>query len=116
YCYHKGCLRTFILKYFGDRKQSPACQSCSTCAPTAARYLEEDRAEARPAGTLRVGRAKQPKAGKPTALEHFIIEQAPSGIELREQLKARAASRRALTQAESSSVTPPTRAHKLNVA
>jgi ATP-dependent DNA helicase RecQ len=116
YCYHKSCLRTFILKYFGDRKQSLACQSCSTCAPDAARFLEDDRAEAKPAGTLRVGRAARSKADKPTELDHFIIEQAPSGVELREQLKARAASKRALTQAESTSETPRTRARRLNPA
>jgi len=116
YCYHKGCLRAFILKYFGDRKQSSTCDSCSTCAPTAARFLEEDRVEAPPTGTLRVGRARRSKADKPTELEHFIIEQAPSGVELREQLKARAASKRALTQAESLSQTPPPQARKLNPA
>src|SRR5262249_33802804 len=38
YCYHKSCLRTFILKYFGDRKQSLTCDSCSSCAPAAARF------------------------------------------------------------------------------
>ena len=116
YCYHKSCLRTFILKYFGDRKQSPACQSCSTCAPTAARFLEEDRVEAKPAGTLRIGRRARANADKPSELEHFIIEQAPSGVELREQLKARAASKRALTQAEAASETPRTQACKLNPA
>jgi superfamily II DNA helicase RecQ len=116
YCYHKSCLRTFILKYFGDRKQSLACQSCSVCAPTAARFLEEDRVEAKPAGTLRVGRASRANANKPSELEHFIIEQAPSGVELREQLKARAASKRALSQAESASAAPPTKACKLNPA
>jgi ATP-dependent DNA helicase RecQ len=116
YCYHKSCLRTFILKYFGDRKQSLACESCSSCAPTAARFLEEGRVEAKPAGTLRVGRAARTQADKPTELEHFIIEQAPSGMELREQLKARAASRRALTQAESPGATPHSGARQLNPA
>ncbi|HJQ25583.1 MAG TPA: RecQ family ATP-dependent DNA helicase [Blastocatellia bacterium] len=116
YCYHKACLRTFILKYFGDRKQTPACASCSSCAPEAARFLEAERVEAPPSGTLRVGRTRQTKAEKATALEHFIIEQAPSGVELREQLKARAASRRALSQAESTGETPPVRARQLNAA
>jgi ATP-dependent DNA helicase RecQ len=116
YCYHKSCLRTFILKYFGDRKQSPSCESCSACAPTAARYLEQEGVEEKPTGTLRVGRGKKQAADKPTALDHFIIEQAPSGVELREQLKARAASRRALSQAEAASEPAPNGARPLNPA
>jgi ATP-dependent DNA helicase RecQ len=116
YCYHKGCLRAFILKYFGDPKQSSTCASCSTCAPAAAHFLEEDRVEAPPTGTLRVGRTRRASADKPTELEHSIIEQAPSGVELREQLKARAASKRALTQAESVGQAPRARTRKLNPA
>jgi superfamily II DNA helicase RecQ len=116
YCYHKACLRTYILKYFGDRKQAPACESCSSCAPADARYLEEERIQAPPAGTLRMGRARKAETNRATELEQFIIEQAPVGVELREQLKARAASRRALTRAESAGDAPRERARKPNPA
>jgi len=32
YAYHEGCLRRFILKYFGDRKEVEHCH-CSGCEP-----------------------------------------------------------------------------------
>jgi len=32
YAYHEECLRRFILKYFGDRKQAANCR-CSNCQP-----------------------------------------------------------------------------------
>src|SRR5207247_5246138 len=59
YCYHKACLRRFILNYFGDRKKVERCQSCSVCAPHPASYVDvshSERARAG-AGTLRVGAA-----------------------------------------------------------
>jgi ATP-dependent DNA helicase RecQ len=56
YCYHKGCLRRFILSYFGDPKQLSRCGSCSSCAPDwrppAANVGREKRAK--PGGTLTV--------------------------------------------------------------
>ena len=127
YCYHKACLRKFILGYFGDRKAAPACDSCSSCAPAALRYLEDSRIEAHSQGALRVSRRAGAVVGRPQAvvsapseLERFIIEEAPSGVELREQLKARAASRRALLDSESPSSGlsggPTARAQKLNQA
>src|SRR4030095_8968646 len=33
YCYHKACLRKFILDYFGDTKKLSPCQTCSVCSP-----------------------------------------------------------------------------------
>jgi ATP-dependent DNA helicase RecQ len=32
FCYHDKCLRTFILRYFGDRKPAANCR-CSNCQP-----------------------------------------------------------------------------------
>ncbi|HEX8185165.1 MAG TPA: ATP-dependent DNA helicase RecQ, partial [Blastocatellia bacterium] len=31
YCYHKSCLRRFLLNYFGDRKHLGMCGTCSVC-------------------------------------------------------------------------------------
>ncbi|HXD51788.1 MAG TPA: helicase-related protein, partial [Burkholderiales bacterium] len=45
YCYHKTCLRRFILNYFGDRKHLGSCGTCSACAPDRAGYLDQSRSE-----------------------------------------------------------------------
>jgi ATP-dependent DNA helicase RecQ len=90
YCYHKSCLRRFLLNYFGDRKHLGTCGTCSVCAPDAAGYLEEQKQEKTlsAAGTLSVGgAAKMPQA---TKLDQFIIENAPAGEALRDDLRKRA--------------------------
>src|SRR5262249_6045255 len=33
YCYSKGCLRRFVLDYFGDSKRIGRCATCSSCNP-----------------------------------------------------------------------------------
>ncbi|HKP87720.1 MAG TPA: ATP-dependent DNA helicase RecQ [Blastocatellia bacterium] len=118
YCYHKGCLRRFILNYFGDRKHLGNCGTCSVCAPEASNYLGESRAEKKQAaGTLSVGSAaRSTKLKDATELEHFIIDNAPAGDDLRANLKGRAERRRALSQAESRSEPQRSRARPLNEA
>src|SRR5262249_3111288 len=52
YCYHQGCLRRFILGYFGDRKQPGRCGTCSSCAPMAHQPSTRDTGKNNQAGTL----------------------------------------------------------------
>ena len=98
-CYHKGCLRRFILNYFGDSKKIDRCQTCSVCAPHLSSYGESPKSEAARArvasGTLRIGRAAAtlPPA---TRIEEFIIDNAPTGSDLREELRKRAELNRAI--------------------
>ena len=39
YAYHEGCLRRFILRYFGDRKEIAHC-NCSNCRPVEVKPIE----------------------------------------------------------------------------
>jgi ATP-dependent DNA helicase RecQ len=92
YCYHKACLRQFILRYFGDRKLVGRCGTCSVCAPDSLAEKKTDVARKSSAGTLSVsGGATKSKLAEATKLDQFIIEQAPTGHELRAELKRRAA-------------------------
>ncbi len=94
FCYHKGCLRRFILNYFGDRKHLGNCGTCSGCAPDAGSYLDASETSTGtrlPAGTLTLGRSSESrKIGDATALDNFIIDHAPTGAELRADLRRRA--------------------------
>lgn len=85
YAYHDGCLRAYILRYFGDRKRIERCETCGNCAPSGARP-EPAGGEA---GTLRIAAAR---AAAP-AVGSFIIDNAPTGEELREHLRKKAKSR-----------------------
>ncbi len=92
FCYYRSCLRHFILKYFGDRKNLMQCGMCSNCLAQSdtsakARLQREKKSEG---GTLTLNssRPTQP-IPEATALDHFIIEQAPTGKELREELRKR---------------------------
>ncbi|HET9532399.1 MAG TPA: ATP-dependent DNA helicase RecQ [Blastocatellia bacterium] len=96
YCYHTGCLRRFILNYFGDRKHLGRCGSCSGCAPDSLPRQEQSRlAPKNASGTLSIaqpsGYSKRPQA---TALDQFIIDEAPTGAELRAELRRRSESAR----------------------
>jgi ATP-dependent DNA helicase RecQ len=95
FCYHKGCLRRFVLNYFGDRKHLDKCGTCSNCAPESASLLKAEQAKAgsssATSGTLTIGRAAaQSKMAGATALDRFIIDQAPTGEELRAELRRKA--------------------------
>ncbi|MEK6301976.1 MAG: RecQ family ATP-dependent DNA helicase [Acidobacteriota bacterium] len=96
FAYNKGCLRRFILNYFGDRKRIEHCGTCSQCAPEAAFETESRRNKKQLAasGTLTIagaGRsARSAKLPEATELDHFIIDQALTGDELRADLKRRA--------------------------
>jgi len=100
FAYNKGCLRLFILNYFGDRKRIEHCGTCSQCAPEAALELDNrTRKRLATSGTLTVagasGSRRSSKLPAATELDHFIIDQAPSGDELRADLKRRADMKRA---------------------
>lgn len=119
YCYHKSCLRRFILNYFGDRKHLGSCGTCSVCAPDAVNYLDTAKAgkKSKSAGTLSLGGgADEPKMKVATELEHFIIENAPAGETLRADLKNRAERKRALAQAESKNESQTSRQRTINEA
>jgi ATP-dependent DNA helicase RecQ len=105
YCYHKACLRRFILDYFGDRKKISLCQTCSVCAPHPSSYVDASPSE-KPrtgAGTLAVNGAsfarKLPPANN---IDEFIIDNAPTGSELRAELRKRAELSRAMNLAGTS--------------
>ena len=90
YCYSKTCLRRFILSYFGDRKKIERCQTCSVCAPHLSIYADVSHsAKARAtAGTLSIGSV--PRLPAASGIDEMIIDNAPIGYELREELKRRA--------------------------
>ena len=92
FCYHKACLRRFILNYFGDRKHITKCGTCSACAPEGQGQFASPRDEAKlAAGTLRVsGKAAAAKLPQASELDQFIIDHAPTGSELRAELRKRA--------------------------
>jgi ATP-dependent DNA helicase RecQ len=98
YAYHKGCLRGYILRYFGDRRAEAECGMCSGCRGDVA----VARAGAGDAGTLRV-RTSRSKS----EIETFIIDSAPTGEALRERLRStsrereRQAGREVLTDPDS---------------
>ena len=102
YCYHKACLRRFILDYFGDRKKVERCQTCSACSPYPSSYVDvspsgKTRASA---GTLRVGSgSRSAKLPPPTEIDQLIIDHAPTGSELRDELRKRAEVNRAVNVA-----------------
>lgn len=98
YCYHKACLRRFILDYFGDRKKIDRCETCSVCAPHLSAYGDVPHSEKRGAGagTLSIGAASRPVTlPASTRMDQFIIDNAPTGNELREELRKRAELNRA---------------------
>jgi hypothetical protein len=68
YCYHQGCLRRFILGYFGDRKQPGRCGSCSSCAPRAHQPSTGDTGKNKQAGTLTVRTAGSSPGGQQDGL------------------------------------------------
>jgi ATP-dependent DNA helicase RecQ len=93
YCYHKACLRRFILNYFGDRKKLERCLTCSVCAPHPASYVDASSRDSvrAGAGTLRVGAsARAAKLPPPMDIDEMIIANAPTGSELRAELRKRA--------------------------
>ncbi|HVG18147.1 MAG TPA: ATP-dependent DNA helicase RecQ [Blastocatellia bacterium] len=91
FCYHKSCLRRFLLNYFGDRKHLGTCGTCSVCAPDAAAHLQKQEKTLSAAGTLSLGGARgEARMPQATKLDQFIIENAPTGDALRDDLRRRA--------------------------
>jgi len=107
YCYHKACLRRFILNYFGDRKKVDHCQTCSVCAPHLSNYFEGSRIKGNraDAGTLKVAASSSAKLPPTTEIDRLIIDHAPTGRDLRAELRKRAELNRPFNQA--TTVTEP---------
>jgi ATP-dependent DNA helicase RecQ len=101
YCYHKSCLRRFILDYFGDRKKVDQCRTCSVCAPHPSAYADlpsSETARAK-AGTLSIGAPSRPQNLPPsTEMDQFIIDNALTGDDLRKELRKRAELNRAMSE------------------
>jgi ATP-dependent DNA helicase RecQ len=92
YCYHKSCLRRFILDYFGDRKRVERCESCSVCAPYLSSFSEGSHpgTKRKKAGTLTIGVAAHALNLPPRSdMDKLIIDNAPTGDELRDELRKR---------------------------
>ena len=118
YCYAKACLRRFILNYFGDPKKVERCQTCSVCAPHASSYVDISPSErARAAGgTLSISAASsrvRPPAA--TGIDEMIIDNAPTGSELRAELRRRAELDRSMKAASAIETIGP-RGRSLNPA
>jgi len=92
FAYHKGCLRNFILSYFADTHDRQPCGQCGNCNPYIFRAKVITNNAASP-GTLQISR----KASA-TKVENFIIENAPSGKALRDELSQRSQDRKLVTQ------------------
>jgi ATP-dependent DNA helicase RecQ len=119
YCYHKACLRRFLLNYFGDRKHLGTCGTCSVCAPDQAGYLQGQKQEKTlsAAGTLSVGRAaRDARMPQATKLDQFIIESAPTGDALRDDLRKRAQRKQEMSKAAGKDDPQTGSARKLNEA
>jgi ATP-dependent DNA helicase RecQ len=100
YCYHKACLRRFILGYFGDRKKVERCDSCSNCAPNLGAETETSRSKKMRAGSgvMSIAASAPARLAPATEMDTLIIDNAPTGDELRSELRKRAALNRAATE------------------
>ena len=119
YCYHKACLRQFILDYFGDRKKVSVCHTCSVCAPHPSSYVDVSPSGRKRAGagTLAIGaRSVANKLPPANEIDGFIIDNALTGSELRAELRKRAELNRAMDQAATGSEQETPNGRKLNAA
>ncbi|MDT4897095.1 MAG: ATP-dependent helicase RecQ [Acidobacteriota bacterium] len=88
FCYTESCYRAFILDYFGDPHHAPNCGTCGNCtAPT------------REAGAPRKPGLVAPM-DEPSALDDFVREQVPVGLDLEHELDESSRLRRASEEAE----------------
>jgi len=119
YCYHKACLRRFILDYFGDRKKVERCETCSVCAPHSLAYGDPPRSEKSRtrAGTLSIrGPVRPVSLPSATKMDQFIIDNAPTGSDLREELRKRAEINRAADGSNTAMETEAPRGRSINPA
>lgn len=118
YCYHKACLRRFILSYFGDRKKVERCETCSGCAPNPVGEVHASRTEKMRAGagTLSIGASRPAKLPPQSEISQLIIDNAPTGSELRAELRKRARLDRALNETAGEPEVEPSRGRSLNPA
>ena len=119
YCYHKACLRRFILDYFGDRKKVERCETCSVCAPHLLAYGDPPRSEKSRtrAGTLSIrGPVRPVSLPSATKMDQFIIDNAPTGSDLREELRKRAEINRAADGSNTAMETEAPRGRSINPA
>jgi ATP-dependent DNA helicase RecQ len=112
FCYADRCYRAFILDYFGDSSHAVNCGRCGNClgerpprapsgeAATGSRPNESRPSDSRAPGRLPGARAIAAAAEQPTALDDFLREQRPAGLDLERDLAERSRIERARLEAE----------------
>lgn len=75
FCYTESCYRAFILDYFGDAHHSATCGTCGNCVAPASRTGAP--------------------LSEPTALDDFVRDHVPTGLDLERELEESTRLRRA---------------------
>jgi ATP-dependent DNA helicase RecQ len=83
FCYTESCYRAFILDYFGDARHAANCGTCGNCIAPAA---------------SRASKSGAPLED-PTALDDFVREHVPVGLDLERELDESSRVRRASDEA-----------------
>jgi ATP-dependent DNA helicase RecQ len=91
FCYTDRCYRAFIMDYFGDTHHAPNCGTCGNCT-----------AGAVGARTL-AAQGSAPPLAEPNAVDDFVREHVPTGLELDQELNAQTRRRRMRETAETMS-------------
>lgn len=92
FCYTEDCYRAFILDYFGDHHHPAHCGTCSNCAK------EQDEKNSAALKTL------PPTAQTSSALDQFVMKNAPVATHLEDELAEQTRFHRAREKAEAVSV------------
>ena len=112
FCYTDRCYRAFVLDYFGDSSHAGNCGRCANCLGETAQHEQpretaagarandsrppDSRASARLPGERAIAAA----AEQPSALDDFLREQRPTGIDLERDLAEQSRMERARLEAE----------------
>jgi RecQ family ATP-dependent DNA helicase len=95
FCYTDRCYRAFILDYFGDHAHTGNCGRCGNCLGETAQHARPREPAADPPATRHTAATKQSKA-----LDDFLREQRPVGIDLERDLAEQSRRERARLEAE----------------
>jgi RecQ family ATP-dependent DNA helicase len=96
FCYTDRCYRAFILDYFGDRSHAANCGRCGNCLGETRHDARTDEASTGPRAT----RATAAPTAAASALDDFLSEQRPTGLDLERDLAERSRLERARLEAE----------------
>ncbi|HWT00978.1 MAG TPA: RecQ family ATP-dependent DNA helicase [Pyrinomonadaceae bacterium] len=93
FCYTESCYRAFILDYFGDERHAANCGTCGNCvAPARERAAQ--------------GPTTGAPMNEPTALDDFVREHVPFGLDLERELDEGSRVRRASDEAVAAAAVP----------